>query len=472
MYSSDNFLDSINQEEEMQELENIFNMKPFLTKSNNFSVKKSSELNILDSSELSNDSFTYDNPFKDISNHSFLFKKHNPITFGKFNNSFLKINKGNGINFTKIKKNFLLKNKIKIENNSQNINNDLIENENNTMDSSSICDSGLELSLLNTISSCDRYKNSKFNNLGKIEEKENSSWMRDNFKLNRTIEEEINLGEDFWFSHKEDKEMNLTSNDFIDNDKVNFKNLQNHDWTINNKPSNKINLYSLEKSMNNLSNSKNKNSLDLKFLKNFRASKDDSDFYFNSKSKINNNVDHWSKNLYLANKNNDLIKSAPEILNNGERITLPILGCGKSDSIKRISAETVSNLVNLKINRKFLLVDARFDYEYIGGHIDGAINVRSEHVLLNLIKKDKPNILIFYCEFSSERGPSLARRFRNLDRNINEYPYLLFPEIYILKGGYKEFYEGFKEQCVPNNYIQMDDKRFRKQYIENQKRKY
>lgn len=61
-------------------------------------------------------------------------------------------------------------------------------------------------------------------------------------------------------------------------------------------------------------------------------------------------------------------------------------------------------------------------------------------------KIEKRVIIIFHCEFSSERGPSLLRFLRNQDRSLNEhiYPYLYYPELYLLEGGYKSFYENFK----------------------------
>jgi rhodanese-related sulfurtransferase len=59
---------------------------------------------------------------------------------------------------------------------------------------------------------------------------------------------------------------------------------------------------------------------------------------------------------------------------------------------------------------------------------------------------NKRVIVIFHCEFSSERGPSLLRFLRNKDRALNEdvYPNLHYPELYLLEGGYKSFYENFK----------------------------
>lgn len=63
----------------------------------------------------------------------------------------------------------------------------------------------------------------------------------------------------------------------------------------------------------------------------------------------------------------------------------------------------------------------RYPYEYEGGHIRDAINIFTKEQLLKdynegkLGKKspktehntEKRNVLIFHCEFSSERGPSL-----------------------------------------------------------------
>ena len=58
----------------------------------------------------------------------------------------------------------------------------------------------------------------------------------------------------------------------------------------------------------------------------------------------------------------------------------------------------------------------------------------------------KPPVLVFYCEFSSERGPRMARALRSKDRSVNSYPHLHYPEIYVLRNGYKNFYhtEGTK----------------------------
>lgn len=53
-------------------------------------------------------------------------------------------------------------------------------------------------------------------------------------------------------------------------------------------------------------------------------------------------------------------------------------------------------------------------------------------------------VVVFYCEFSSERGPRMFRHIRNLDRRLHlaSYPALAVPHMYVLAGGYKAFQVG------------------------------
>ena len=59
-------------------------------------------------------------------------------------------------------------------------------------------------------------------------------------------------------------------------------------------------------------------------------------------------------------------------------------------------------------------------------------------------------IIVFHCEFSQRRGPSLWAALRELDRkfNLERYPQLFFPEMYILEGGYNKFQAEFPDFCV------------------------
>lgn len=422
MFSSDNFLDSVNQEENILEPENIFQMKPFNHKANEYPNKN---LQFFEgtSSDVFADSSSNGFSFDDAKTGKNIFKKHRPIVFGKF----IKTNKGLGINFNN-----------KIENN-------LLRNRLDSIKRKGLSDAKGHKRLIELDDSI----------IGSDYPLEDSSFIsRSATKMTRRINHSsTSIRESY-------KRMHLQDNSGLRNQNENNLSTKICDEDVRSFETRNKNLNSI-----NDCDSRGKDKIiELKEPR-YLTSSQPEDF-------LEGKIDNWSKKLFLANKVNEIIRSAPESLNNGERITLPVLGCGRSDSIKRISSETMSLLIKAKLQRKYVVVDARFNYEYEGGHISGAINIRSDTALMKLIMNDKPDILIFYCEFSSERGPSLARNFRNLDRNINEYPQLLFPEIYILKGGYKGFYESYKDLCVPNTYIQMHDKRFKKECIENQKRKY
>lgn len=90
----------------------------------------------------------------------------------------------------------------------------------------------------------------------------------------------------------------------------------------------------------------------------------------------------------------------------------------------------------------------------------GALNLHQEDQIEDYFLKspilpecpEKRVLLVFHCEFSSERGPRMCRYVRQRDRDLNEYPNLHYPELYILKGGYKDFFPlhkvcVFRMQC-------------------------
>ena len=47
------------------------------------------------------------------------------------------------------------------------------------------------------------------------------------------------------------------------------------------------------------------------------------------------------------------------------------------------------------------------------------------------------------------------REIRERDRMLNPYPSLFYPEMYLLEGGYKQFYEKFANYCSPEGYVSM-----------------
>jgi M-phase inducer tyrosine phosphatase len=80
--------------------------------------------------------------------------------------------------------------------------------------------------------------------------------------------------------------------------------------------------------------------------------------------------------------------------------------------------------------RRYHIIDCRFDYEFAGGHIAGATNVKSMDALDNLLLTEDSGlhsgdhslptpsrsgdssegeqvVLIFHCEFSAKRAPTL-----------------------------------------------------------------
>ncbi|XP_078393429.1 M-phase inducer phosphatase 2 [Cetorhinus maximus] len=147
---------------------------------------------------------------------------------------------------------------------------------------------------------------------------------------------------------------------------------------------------------------------------------------------------------------------------------------GRHQELQYITAEMVIQLVNGTFDRfveQFLLFDCRYPYEYEGGHIKGALNLHMEDEVENfLLKKPivpvdeaKRVIIIFHCEFSSERAPRMCRFLREKDREVNgtDYPKLHYPELYILKGGYKEFFPKFKLYCEPQSYRPMNHEDFK-----------
>ncbi|RXM30336.1 M-phase inducer phosphatase 1 [Acipenser ruthenus] len=108
------------------------------------------------------------------------------------------------------------------------------------------------------------------------------------------------------------------------------------------------------------------------------------------------------------------------------------------------------------------------DLKYITSEM-GAVNLHMEEQVEDYLLKQpitpctlgKRVLLVFHCEFSSERGPRMCRFVREKDRMINLYPNLYYPELYILKGGYKEFFPKFQNQCRPQSYRPMHHEDFK-----------
>lgn len=152
------------------------------------------------------------------------------------------------------------------------------------------------------------------------------------------------------------------------------------------------------------------------------------------------------------------------------------------DAIKRIDPATLVDVFDGRFASyydRLLVVDCRYPYEFAGGHLPGAINVNTpqeiEELLFKQREANKHTVIIFHCEFSSERAPRMALHVRNYDRQLNtaNYPDLFYPEMYILEGGYKNFWSQFGERCEPPNaYVPMRNPYFKEELRMHQRAKH
>ncbi|KAH3695709.1 M-phase inducer phosphatase-like [Dreissena polymorpha] len=159
------------------------------------------------------------------------------------------------------------------------------------------------------------------------------------------------------------------------------------------------------------------------------------------------------------------LSTEPRLVADGSREnTLPTIS-GKHKDLNAITPETMSRVLEGAYDDsvdQLTVIDCRYPYEFEGGHIKGAVNLFTKQAIKDFIhnsvtSSEKNHVLIFHCEFSSERGPKMYRHLRSLDReiNIDTYPKLNFPEMYLLEGGYKAFYESDRSHCFPQSYKPM-----------------
>lgn len=181
---------------------------------------------------------------------------------------------------------------------------------------------------------------------------------------------------------------------------------------------------------------------------------------------------------------------------------LPTCKNYRNPGLSTIAPQTLLDLMNQNLN--YVIIDCRYDYEYHGGHIKGAIHIDSPEALetlfithrqflynksiLDLIKQNpsllnSPSelynalqmdntepcapIVVFHCEFSQKRGPRGLRMLREIDQtlNANTWPNVFYPEVYILDGGYRNFRGQFPAACCPENgYIRMIDEEYKAMY--------
>ncbi|KAH8279879.1 hypothetical protein KR054_009365 [Drosophila jambulina] len=161
----------------------------------------------------------------------------------------------------------------------------------------------------------------------------------------------------------------------------------------------------------------------------------------------------------------------PELIGDlSKPCALPCLLTGtRHRDLKTISGDTLARLIQgefieqLGTGGGYQIIDCRYPYEFLGGHIRGARNLYTrgqiQEAFPSLTHKngEQRRIYVFHCEFSSERGPKLLRFLRNNDRShhASTYPTLDYPELYLLHNGYKDFYGSHADLCEPCQYVPM-----------------
>ena len=98
--------------------------------------------------------------------------------------------------------------------------------------------------------------------------------------------------------------------------------------------------------------------------------------------------------------------------NGPNALTLPhFVPEDRPDSLPRISKDTLVEVLNGRYAETFdesIVVDCRFEYEYEGGHIEGALNYNDKELLAaRLFERTTPSktLLVFHCEYSAHRAP-------------------------------------------------------------------
>ncbi|KAK9495696.1 hypothetical protein V1508DRAFT_154544 [Lipomyces doorenjongii] len=150
-------------------------------------------------------------------------------------------------------------------------------------------------------------------------------------------------------------------------------------------------------------------------------------------------------------------------------VPMPSFSVQQDDPFKRIAPSTLVDVLDGRFQQYYdrhVIVDCRFEYEYEGGHIVGAVNVNSLNQLEEMFLNRPPKarlLLIFHCEYSAHRAPRMALHLRNRDRHLNmhRYPELHYPDIYILDGGYSNFFSSHRSRCEPQQYVEMTNSNHR-----------
>lgn len=123
------------------------------------------------------------------------------------------------------------------------------------------------------------------------------------------------------------------------------------------------------------------------------------------------------RTISMFDREDDVMdKDVPKFLSpKTEEATILPSFSSKDDNLRRIDHSTLCDVLDGKYKNAYedlTIVDCRFDFEFQGGHIDGAINISDihaleKHFLKNKEVTDKKDLVIFHCEFSAHRAPRM-----------------------------------------------------------------
>lgn len=134
----------------------------------------------------------------------------------------------------------------------------------------------------------------------------------------------------------------------------------------------------------------------------------------------------------------------------------------KKEGINVISPKQVSGLTQGISNSfdEIHIFDCRSKEKFRAGHIQSAINATDSDRVDNLLFNNLTDknafdchrvVIVLYCGFSESSGFKMYRHIRAKDRKIQgmmNFPALYYPELYFMRGGYKEFAIHFPLLCT------------------------
>jgi M-phase inducer tyrosine phosphatase len=92
-------------------------------------------------------------------------------------------------------------------------------------------------------------------------------------------------------------------------------------------------------------------------------------------------------------------------------LKLPHFTTTEPESLPRITHETLVEVLDGAYDHLYdnkVIIDCRFEYEYNGGHIEGALNFCDKEKLAERLfqaPSSENTLLVLHCEYSAHRAP-------------------------------------------------------------------